>query len=243
MVEQAVASGEGSPPGRHTRGFGTWHRDSLGARWVVVSAGPSLAGWDPQLVTQRAWEGQARIVAVNRALAWLDGYARYWIVSERPEVVWNSLGLERCANMLARGRATVWCPDVEWEASWRRHLPGASLEPYPIRDWSSDDPSIGRVSPGWETAYTWNGASMVHALARCCAKGAREIHVIGCDMRGSGGWGYRFQEEETERWAARWERERKSVEMAVQDAREHGVTIDLWQPGTQLGIDAQEWRR
>ena len=192
----------------------------------MVAGGASLYG-----VTREDVVGGSvgQVVAVNRAFGWLVGRCDYWLMGERPDPVWTALGRERISDMLVVHQARVVAPHA-WVEAWSHEYPQAEVIGYAQHE-------TGGASPGWDTGETWLGGSTVQALAWCCSQGAREIHVVGADMCGRGGWGYRYYHVEDERWRDRWDRERASFTRAVVEARAHGVEITRYGPGVPVCRD------
>lgn len=171
---------------------------------------------------------------MNRAFGWMAPSVDAWAVAEDPVPLWGAMS-ERVGSILdLTARACpgfeVWCPRDPHEGTWREHFPTVNLRPYDNHAEDYPDLPNGWVDPGWPEHPELQGGTTLHVLAECCALGAKEIHVIGCDMEGTGGWGYEWEQKEATEWAERWKKERAALSQFQDDACNHGVHITLISP-------------
>jgi len=169
--------------------------------WTIIAPGPSL-----KLLTKEEFQPRGPVVAINNAI--LSGLpADFWALQDVPvrfEHTWVHLSLEERKNS-----PLIWCRDVN-EARWRE---------LGFRTWGHPDSEENfraeYVHSAAKVCYTH--LTLLTAIARAVALGARYISLYGVDMAGVGySYGIDYINRIASHWPIRWIDEKKVFGIARQ---------------------------
>ena len=185
--------------------------------WTILCPGPSLEGFKPE----DALEGP--VIAVNEAIGLIDS-PDVWGLTKIPAEINPALedyGLSVSA-VAGNHEQRIWT---------RSSVKKVALGDRVDRTFPSRKPALERFM-GVATRTEWSQAPWLGLVAIAITLGAKHIRVIGADMKGhgyagipNGPFGYRDEPDTDD--VRRWRMEQRVVEMAVADAKNAGVTIEV----------------
>lgn len=193
--------------------------------WNILCPGPSLADWRGKLLHVP----HAPTVAINGALLEVDhfpiGYLSACDAPGHGREPGKKGRFGYLLPILEQVRPVIWTR-TERLPAWRDFVKG--IQPPLVFD---AYPTISglRKRVGWTRALNIGGKSVFYTLLNCMLKGAKELHVYGADMTGSGYHDERCYKAK-QNWDARWGKEGKQMERLVAEAPQHGVQIHLHRP-------------
>lgn len=186
-------------------------------RWAILCPGPSLAE-----VTHI--EGRA-VAAINHAILYPGECINAWVVHDPPKNLWgrDDLHKQAISDKLAICNPEIWCSEAH-ALAYQEAYPRLLIEGH-----ERNAKKYLQKSLGWEEAKTIGSLGI--AVAGAVTRGAKEIHLYGCDMMGSSDYDPRTGEPmpngrgESD-WDMRWERERAWLkEIAAWLAQKRGVAL------------------
>lgn len=185
--------------------------------WTILCPGPSLENYTPS----DALEGP--VIAVNEAIGLIDK-PDVWGLTKIPAEINPALEDYGLSVGMVAG-------DPEQRIWTRLNLSKKHLRGRVDRTFPSRKPALEKFM-GISTRIEWSQAPWLGFAAIAITLGAKRIRVIGADMKGhgyagipNGPFGYRDEPDTDD--VRRWRMEQRVVEMAVSDAKNAGVTIEV----------------